>query len=381
MCLGYLTYTFYKKHRKMRYIFILLVLGSFLSSCQKEEQKDENFDIKRGTNISQWLSQSDRRGEARKAFFTQEDVIYLANAGFDHLRIPIDEEHMWNEADEKNPEAFELLHNAIDWCKDADLKVVVDLQLSSKLFHTTQDESSSSLFTNAELQERFFKYWRDLSNELGNYPNDLLAYELINGPTTDNIDDWNKVIGKCLQVVRKAEPYRKVFMGSNMWQKGDFFEKLKLPENDPNIVLCFYFFEPMIFTHRAANWTPFGEYTGPIDYPGVIVSKKYLAFQTEELKILLGNDDIIFTKDSIEKKIERPLLKAKETGLQLYCGQWGCYSGAPTKLRLHWYADVREVFEKHDIAWANWEYKGIGFGLVDYESGAEQTELIEVLTK
>lgn len=58
----------------------------------------DSFTVKRGTNISHWLSQSDRRGDARREFFTQDDVRYLAGLGFDHLRIPVDEEQLFDEA-------------------------------------------------------------------------------------------------------------------------------------------------------------------------------------------------------------------------------------------------------------------------------------------
>ena len=59
------------------------------------------FVFKRGTNISHWLSQSNRRGDDRKNYFTEKDVIYLAGLGFDHIRIPVDEEQLWKENGQK----------------------------------------------------------------------------------------------------------------------------------------------------------------------------------------------------------------------------------------------------------------------------------------
>jgi endoglucanase len=47
------------------------------------------FDIKRGINISHWLSQCDGRSE-RQSWFTQQDVAYLADLGFDQVRIRVD---------------------------------------------------------------------------------------------------------------------------------------------------------------------------------------------------------------------------------------------------------------------------------------------------
>jgi aryl-phospho-beta-D-glucosidase BglC (GH1 family) len=45
--------------------------------------------VKRGTNISHWMSQSRRRGTERRAFFTRDDVRRIADWGFDHIRLPM----------------------------------------------------------------------------------------------------------------------------------------------------------------------------------------------------------------------------------------------------------------------------------------------------
>ena len=87
------------------------------------------FEIRRGTNASHWLSQSRRRGSERLTYFTQADVERIAGWGFDHLRLPVDEEQLWNEKGEREVEAFGLLGRAVDWCAKAGLRVVVDLHI------------------------------------------------------------------------------------------------------------------------------------------------------------------------------------------------------------------------------------------------------------
>ncbi|MEZ4824977.1 MAG: hypothetical protein R3C61_01585 [Bacteroidia bacterium] len=95
--------------------FLLILLAGCAKPADKVPSQIEvaTFDIHRGTNISHWLSQSNRRGAEREAYFTESDVAFLSAQGFDHLRIPIDEMQMWNEAGEKEPEAFALLHNSL----------------------------------------------------------------------------------------------------------------------------------------------------------------------------------------------------------------------------------------------------------------------------
>src|SRR5436190_13301965 len=182
--------------------------------------KANEFTFKRGTNISHWLSQSIRRGDERKNFFTEKDVKYLAGLGFDHIRIPVDEEQLWKENGQKDAEAFSLLLQSLDWCKKYNLDAVVDLHiLRSHHFN----EKEKPLWTKPEAQERFFQCWRDLSGELIKYPVEDVAYELMNEPVADDPEDWNKLVEKASQIIRMNEPSRNIVIGSNRWQSANTF--------------------------------------------------------------------------------------------------------------------------------------------------------------
>ena len=99
----------------------LIAAAMFVTtSCQNKNQDQNqdqtgqvnNFRIKRGTNISHWLSQSEQRGEARRLHIQEDDFARLEELGFDFVRIPIDEVQFWDEEGNKLPEAWDLLSNA-----------------------------------------------------------------------------------------------------------------------------------------------------------------------------------------------------------------------------------------------------------------------------
>ena len=62
---------------------------------------------------------------------------------------------------------------------------------------------------------------------------------------------------------------------------------------------------------------------------------------------------------------------------RLYCGEFGCIAATPKADKERWYQDMIELFDKYEIARANWDYKG-GFGII--EQGIPQTDLIYILT-
>ena len=358
----------------MRKLFLVLPVLVFQLQNSFSQNNSGDFVIKRGTNISHWLSQSDARGEERKNYFTEKDVKYLAGLGFDHLRIPIDEMQLWHENGEKDEEAFSLLQNALDWCAKYKLKAVVDLHILRSHYFNAKVKP---LWTQPAAQERFFQCWRDLSGELKKYPVENVAYELMNEPVADDPEDWNKLVEKVVAVIRAAEPTRKIVIGSNRWQSADTFDKLRIPANDKNIILSFHMYEPFLLTHHEASWTNIKDYKGPVNYPGVIVKEEDIKNLPDSLRNIILHNKTYYTKDSIQKHFAKPIAIAKKYGLPLYCGEWGCLSTSPEKARLQWYRDMRSVLEANNIAWATWDYKG-GFGIINDEN-KEEKELIQIL--
>ncbi len=353
-----------KTNLNLLFATVILV---FIYSCSTSEQHpdpapvSDKFVVARGVNISHWLSQSQRRGAERQAFFVKDDMTFIADQGYDHIRIPIDEEQMWDESGNKDTLAFSLLHQGIQWAQELNLKVVVDLHiLRSHHFN----EAEKLLWTDVSAQEAFFQCWRDLSAELSKYPNDQIAYELMNEPVADDPDQWNILVAKCYDVVREQEPRRTIIIGSNRWQSVHTFEDLKVPENDPYIMLSFHFYIPHIITHYKASWTHIKDYHGPINYPGLTLNETDLEGLDEDLYENLKSQQKVYTIDTLNQLMQLPIQVAKKYGLDLYCGEWGCYHATPDSIRWQWYKDVVTCLENNQIAWANWDYKG-SFGIVD----------------
>ncbi|MBN1582644.1 MAG: cellulase family glycosylhydrolase [Anaerolineae bacterium] len=319
------------------------------------------FTMHRGTNISHWLSQSKQRGEARRVWFTQQDVETIAGLGFDHIRIPIDEEQMWAGTGQPEEEAFALLDAALDWCEQAGLGAVVDLHILRS--HYFNDKTGvPKLFTDPAEQERFCKLWRDLSDRLHKRENNLVAYELLNEAVARDPEDWNRVAMAAFGTVRDLEPERTIVLGSNWYCDTHTFDRLAVPD-DPNCILTFHYYKPMLVTHHQAGWWDGGVYDGPVHYPGTPVAPEDVARLPPELQGKMGGWNASFDRSSMIADLEKPLAVRKQTGRPLYCGEFGCYYKTPQAVRLAWYRDMMHTLNEYGIAWANWDYKG-SFGIV-----------------
>ena len=347
----------------MKHIFLPAILVLLLSCETGSKKAFGKFEVKKGTNIAHWLSQSGRRGEKRREFFTEKDVQAIAAMGFDHIRLPIDEEQMWKEDGQRHADAFELLTNCLDWCADHGLRVIVDLHIL-RSHHFNAEEKP--LWTDPQEQEKFYDLWRDLSSDLKDYPNGQVAYELMNEAVADDHELWNNLVANALAAIRELEPERTIVIGSNRWQSTHTFDELKVPANDSNILLSFHFYEPFLLTHYHASWTGLKDYEGPVHYPGEILTfDEYNAFEADQKKLTNNWVGKEFSKEVLFEMWQEPIRKAKKLGLPLYCGEFGIIAGPPEDDRLQWYQDMIALFEENGIGYANWNYKSDNFGFVD----------------
>jgi endoglucanase len=315
----------------------------------------------KGTNLAHWLSQTRRTGEERRSFITEKDIAYIAELGFDHVRLPIDEMQMWHESGERDEDAFEIMHNAVRWSLKYDLRVLIDLHILRSHHFNAEDKP---LWTEVEAQDQFIDLWRDLSEALHDYPTDRVAYELMNEPVADDANDWNKLLARAFAAVRELEPGRTVVIGSNSWQSADTFDELVVPGDD-NIILSYHFYEPFMLSHYRTPWTFLRDYTGPVHYPGVILTQEeFDALPEDQKEVAKDWVGRTFNKEVLTTMMEKPMRVARELGLPLYCGEYGVFDKAPSADRMRWYADMIAIFEEHGVSSANWNYKSDEFGLV-----------------
>ena len=355
-------------------IFVALIATAMwtMSACTNKTEKEtteevNNFRIRRGTNLSHWLSQSKERGEARQQHIQEDDFERLEQLGFDFVRIPIDEEQFWDEEGNKLPEAWDLLTNALKLAGKHHLRAIVDLHIIRSHYFNAVNEGgdTNTLFTSEEAQNQLINMWYQLSDVLKGFSNDSVAYEFMNEPVAKEHEQWNQLVAKVHKALREREPQRTLVVGSNMWQSYATLKYLKVPEGDKNLVLSFHYYNPMILTHYGAWWTPIGKYKGKVNYPGVLVSKEdYEAAPDSLKKELEPYTTEEWNVDRIRADFKDAIEAAKKYGVQLFCGEWGVYEPVDRELAYKWTKDMLSVFDEFDIAWTTWCYDA-DFGFWD----------------
>lgn len=375
-----------------KHIFGTLAMALALSSCggsstqqttetnQVQEATYKTLKLQNGVNVSHWLSQSERRGAERANQITKRDFDSIAAMGFDFVRLPVDEEHLYDKDLNRDEEGFQLMHNAIKWTLENGMNIVVDLHVVRSHHFNSENDHPNTLFQDPAEQEKIVKIWKDLQKDLSQYPNDRLAYELMNEPVAPTCEDWNKLVEKMVNGLRETEKERTLIFGSNRWQIPQTFDSLRVPENDPYLVLSFHFYEPSLITHHQAPWTDYSFYKGKINYPGVqITDSAALAALTPEQRKKIDSMNGEYNNTVMYEHMKLAIDKADSLGLHLYCGEFGAYPYFIEKeMRLRWYNDICNIFREHNIANCHWCYKG-DFPIVNED--CSPNELPAILTK
>nr|ADX05717.1 putative carbohydrate-active enzyme [uncultured organism] len=370
-------------------IFSIAALMLALTSCNKPaDQKAQNtneetkspyatLSLHNGVNISHWLSQSGDRGEVRANKIVKKDFDSIAAMGFDFVRLAVDEEQLYDEQMNRDSSTFALMHNAINWALEDSMNIVVDLHIVRSHHFNNENGHPNTLFQDPKEQEKIVNIWKDLQKDLKQYPNDRLAYELMNEPVAPTCEDWNQLVEKIVNGIRETEKERTIIFGSNRWQIPQTFDSLRVPENDKYIMLSFHFYEPSLVTHHQAPWTDYAFYAGKVNYPGIQVTDSLaLDSLTQEQKDKIASMNGEYNKEIMYEHMKLAIDKADSLGLQLYCGEFGAYPFFVDKdVRLRWYRDICDIFHTYDIANCHWCYKG-DFPIVNIDGSANELPAI-----
>lgn len=372
--------------------FILSLLFCFLFgfSCSPETPANENsfvsidwdnakFEISAGLNIGGWLSQTLTRSQTHEAFFNRSMVDKLAEWGFDHIRLPVDEMEIFTENGEWKAKELKLMHNAIEWCKNKNIRVVLDFHILRS--HYFNDTENITLWKSAAEQEKFVELWEKISAEFKQYPNSLLAYELLNEPVPPTPDDWNNLLERLISALRELEPERMIVLDPSSHSSIGQLKNLRLPQGDMNIMLSVHFYTPHLLTHYQAPWMDgLKNLSIPLHYPGQLVAQEdYDTITIQRHKDVVRYYNGYYDKSVLKARLQEAIDFGNQTGLQIHIGEIGCIDKTPADVRNNWFSDVIAIFKENNIAFSIWGYKA-NLGILNDYGTPKDKDLIDIIT-
>lgn len=359
------------------FIFLLLF---FPADMKAQQGSRTEFRIDKGINLSAWLSQTGiTSGAARLDYFTQTDLQQLASLGFDHVRLPFNENQLYDKKGDRIAETFRIIDNLVSWCKDAKMRIILDCHQTA--VHDFSKYSSITLFKNPAAQDSLVALWEKLAAEFKKYPVELAAYEILNEPNAKENESWNKVQMRVYKTLRKLEPSRIILMGSNKANKPVNFPDLVFPKNDPNIILSFHFYYPYLITHYQATFLKGMEKVNvPLHYPGQLVSDSVLkTISDAEIPETLQKNNGVFNREKLQEMMQPAIDVAKKAGVRLHCGEFGVnFRYADRQLLSRYLRDVISIFKENHIPYSYWGYRK-EFGVFTNDKKIKDQSVLDAL--
>lgn len=336
-----------------------------------------------GINLGGWLSQCrEYTKDNYDNFIKKEDFAKMKKWGLDHVRLNVDYNICEDQDGNYVEYGFELIQRAIDWCKEYDLNVMLDLHKTAG-YSFDPNYGEAGLFAKVEYQERFYRLWEQFAKRYGCYK-DMICFELLNEVTSqDYSDKWNEISVECIKRIRVICPDIKIVVGSYWNGYPSAIPDLAMPY-DENVVYTFHCYEPLIFTHQGGVWvSPNMKKDFHMDYHKTYGEYKQLTIDnlSESNAGCFGMFDQNAKIDSafFEKVIEPAIKTSKERNVELYCGEYGVIFNAGAEQTYQWYKDFIAVLDKYNIGRAAWTYHAHSFGLSDEWMDSRREDIIKLL--
>ena len=302
------------------------VLGCLMGSLSAGEPGPV---LTRGVNIIGYdpIWYSGEKGRIKDEHFR-----LIKEAGFDHVRINL---HPFRFMDESNklPEKWlAVLDWALDQAEKNGLAAIMDCHEYNKMGEKPKKH-----------KPRWLDFWRQVAPRYKNRPKTVL-FELLNEPHSKLTPElWNSYLKQALAIVRESNPTRTVIIGPGHWNNRNALDELRLPKNDPNIIVTVHYYDPFRFTHQGAPWV--GTPPTGIEWRGTKKERKAIA-----------------------RDFDKVSAWSHEHGRRMYLGEFGAYDKGDMESRVRWTSAVARAAEERGIAWGYWQFDS-DFIVYDMDKG------------
>ena len=334
-----------------------------------------------GVNLGGWLSQCREPDEKHfESFITREDIINIAGMGLDHVRLPVDYEHIEDESGRPVPYGYDYIDKCVGWCAGAGLNVLIDLHRTYGYTFDPLERGADreKFFFDPAMQERFLNLWRRLAERYGKCSN--VAFDLLNEVIADSVAEaWNGIAARAVKAIREYAPETWIVIGGVRYNHVTAVPWIQKPDDD-RIVFNFHCYEPLVFTHQKAYWMDAMPQDLEMDYPMDMAEYSGIAEAVEQ-SLPLPEDRMrgTFGPDFFEEMFGPAVRHAEANGAPLYCGEYGVIDQAPAGSTLRWLRDITSVMDRHGIGRALWTYKEMDFGITGPHYEPIRDEMLKLL--
>lgn len=271
--------------------------------------------------------------------FRERDFEWLADWGFDYVRLPVDYRcytaEDWLTFDEAT---LREIDEAVEYGRRYDVHVTLNLHRGPG-YTVASPAEETDLWTDEEAQEAFLTHWRQFADRYEGVPGSALSFDLINEPAHTSHGVYVSIVRRAVEAIHGVDPDRLVIADGLGHGREPVFGLA-----DVDCAQSTRGYDPMSVTHYGADWID-EEFPEP-EWPVVADA------------LTVQDADWVYAEQIA------PWEHLQEQGVGVHVGEWGVYNRTDHDVALDWMEDVLQHWEAAGWGWALWNFRG-PFGVLD----------------
>ena len=285
--------------------------------------------------------------------FREEDFAWIADWGFDFVRLPLSYTHWIVDGDpfRIDERGLERIDRAVTLAERYGLHLCLNLHRAPGYCVNTERREPFNLWLDATALDAFCLHWETLARRYQGISHERLSFDLLNEPPRPlpRVFPGGFTRARHAVVMRAAAAaIRQVDVGRLIILDGLNYGRLPCPElaGLPGVAQSCRGYEPFELTHYRADWVPRG---GRWQRPAWPLGRDHFRRRWGRARL---------------EKTYAPWVDLMARGVGVHCGEAGCFHHTPHAVFLSWMADLLAVLGVHRIGWALWNFRG-PFGVLD----------------
>jgi endoglucanase len=277
---------------------------------------------------------------ARNARFVEQDFEWIAELGFNFVRLPMDyrcwiESGDWTKFRE---DVLKEIDEAVKIGEKYGVHVCINFHRAPG-YTVARPPEPKSLWTDEEAQRVCALHWAHFAKRYQGIPNSQLSFNLFNEPANIDPQVHRKVVERMVEAIRKHDEKRLIICDGRDWGNTAPTELVGL-----KVAAATRGYQPFRLTHYRAEWVSGSDKWAEPTYP-----------------LQEGN-----TVWDINRLMEfyKPWKELEKQGVGVMVGEFGAYNKTPHKVVLAWMRDCLTVWKEMGWGWALWNFRG-SFGILD----------------
>ena len=281
---------------------------------------------------------------------------FLAEFGFNFVRIPLDYRFWTTDFDYFHPDefVFPCIDQYLEACRSRGIHLSLNLHRAPGFCTNRNDLERHNLWRDKIAQDAFVFLWETFACRYKDVSSEWLGFDLVNEPPNPGQYGMTRrnhagLIRRTEASIRAIDPCREITIDG---LGGGYYAMPELA--DLGVTHSGRGYHPMPVSHHQASWWS-GHAKAPAPrYPG-------LRWQGQ-----------CWDQAAI-KEVYAPWREVEKKGARIHIGEFGCFDRTPNDIAIRWLSDLLSVYREFGWGYAMWNFQG-PFGIIDHSRPGARLE-------